>query len=257
MQALARLEGEWLGAGGFGSCFKVVDPLRGKLVVKTIYDSALSVLLTEAINLQQLQGPGVQRLFGACVETCQLVTHYAGHTADQYFQVCHPLADIASVFLQVTLALQEIIRKGFTHNDIKGSNVCVATPGTGPVATVIDLGLARRLGTRGLYGGGLSVMRLPWVAPEIVRDKRPTSEASDAFSLAAMMQRVLGLARGCPYPPTQAALALWLHDALSPDPEERPALEELVEMLEVLLEAVKSAHPPPAKGTSGQTRKRR
>lgn len=242
MQAFARLGQKVVGAGGFGSCHKVVDPLTSnEIVIKTLFDQDLDVLLTEAINLQQLQMEGVQRLYGVCVDTYQLVTHFAGDTANDYFEVCRSPADTASVFLQVARALQQINRKGFTHNDLKGSNVCIAATSTGPVATIIDVGLATRVGARDLHGSESDVSHMQWVAPELRNNTHPTSEASDVYSLARMMQRVLRLKKGCPCPPTQAALVCWLFNALSPHPEERPTLEALVGVLEVLLDYAKKA----------------
>lgn len=147
------------------------------------------------------------------------MTHYAGKTADQYFSWLRPLGDKVSVLLQVARALQALLQRGYTHNDLKGNNVCVARTRGGPVATVIDLGLARRVGTWALYRKTSHMSRHPWAAPELKRHTHPTSEASDVFSLAVMIQEELDLEEGRPYPPALAALALWVHDALRPDPE--------------------------------------
>ena len=89
-----------LGKGTYGSCYLVEEATtHTPLVVKTFTGNALKDLVTEATNLEHLRLPGVQRSIGVCLETRQLITHFAGNTADRYFKTRPPLPDALSVFL--------------------------------------------------------------------------------------------------------------------------------------------------------------
>ena len=66
---------------------------------------------------------------------------------DQYFNRRRvPLHDAAVVFIQVCRALQRVVIHGYIYADLHAGNVCVLQGSRGPVATLIDLGLASPLG---------------------------------------------------------------------------------------------------------------
>ena len=99
----------YLGAGLYGSCCRVVEPTtREQLVIKTFPDDkyALEDLVTEATLLKEVQGPGVQTLMGVCLQTRQIVSHYAGVTAGEYFQGSVTFEDVVRVTLQISRTLQ-------------------------------------------------------------------------------------------------------------------------------------------------------
>ncbi|KAK8399187.1 hypothetical protein O3P69_003357 [Scylla paramamosain] len=149
----AREPRAWLGTGSYGSCHKAADPKTSQpQVIKMFPRDALGGLVTEAINLHALQLPRVQRVVGVCVHTRQLITGLAGITAPQCFDLTkHSFADTISVFLQVSQILQQMLDEGFAHNDIKGDNICVQVDNNAPKATIIDLDIARPLGTTRIY----------------------------------------------------------------------------------------------------------
>lgn len=126
--------GRWqLGVGSFGSCFKVQDPdTCQELVIKTFGKKDRDCLAIEADVLSKLQVAGVQQMVGVCVKTRQLVSHFAGQIAKDYFtNSSTSLPDSLSVIMQVARTLQRIHRKGYTHNDIKDNNVCVQLGSSG------------------------------------------------------------------------------------------------------------------------------
>lgn len=153
-------------------------------------------------------------------------------------------ANCVSIFLQISKALRRLVKKGFTHNDLKEDNVCVSVKGSRPVATIIDLGLARPLGTLKIYRQRSNPALLPWVAPELILHTQPCSEASDVYSLAHLMHIVLGLTKRRAHRPSVAALVRWQQAALCPEPNKRPGLDEVIEVLEVLLKEAAAASPP-------------
>ncbi|XP_045130228.1 ribosomal protein S6 kinase 2 beta-like [Portunus trituberculatus] len=188
-QMIGRVR-EPLGAGSYGSCFKTMRRrTQEELVIKTFGRDRLPELVKEAISLSQLQLPGVQRLVGVCVESRQLVTPFAGITLSDYMLSEAPtFADAVSVHLQTCRTLQRMHRQGFTHNDIKADNVCVSTQSGEPVATVIDVGLAKPVGTKGVLEKAIQdTENYPWIAPEILRKTHFCCEASDAFGLADLL----------------------------------------------------------------------
>lgn len=177
-----------------------------------------------------------------CVETRQLITRFAGVTADKYIETASSFADAVNISLQVSRTLQRINQRGFTHNDVKENNVCVSTQNGSPVATVIDVGLARRVGTQGIFGRTYDTEQYPWIAPELLRNTHPCSEASDAFGLAYLVYK-LGLEEGRIYCPSMPALVSWVQDARRPHPGARPTLAALIEVLEALHKEVTTTQP--------------
>lgn len=120
-----------IGHGSYGKCCTVFNPYTSQqLVIKTFYartkKQALDALVMEAKLLKAMQCEGVQRLVGVCVQTCELVTCFAGQNAKDYFRGGPSFADIVSVTLQLARILRRIHNLGYAHNDIKLQNVCVS-----------------------------------------------------------------------------------------------------------------------------------
>ena len=176
-----------------------------------------------------------------CVKTRQLVTHCAGITAKEYFKWAISFADAVEVILQVSQTLQRMVQRGFAHNDIKSINICVFDEENGPAATVIDLGLASRLGTWNIYSKTSKWKKFPWIAPELLQDTHPCSEASDVYGLAHLIEGLLGLQEGRSLHSSLNNLVGWVRAARSHNPVERPGLSALIEVLQVLRELANMA----------------
>uniref|UniRef100_A0A0P4W432 Protein kinase domain-containing protein n=1 Tax=Scylla olivacea TaxID=85551 RepID=A0A0P4W432_SCYOL len=237
-----------LGAGSYGSCCKGVDPHAGKeVVIKTFLKNALRSLVTEAKCLQRLQGHGMQRLVGVCLETRQLVTRFAGQTAADYFHSGACFTHALRVILQVARAVRSVNEEGYTHNDIKSNNVCVKQATSGPKATLIDLGLAEPVGTRGFYktDGDIAAKqrKYPWIAPELLRDSHPCSAASDVFSVAWFILRVPGWQDRPVAGPAMWRFKEWVKKARRPLPEQRPSLDALIQVIKQLHTEMASSVP--------------
>lgn len=240
---------EPLGAGAFGSCCKVQDPFSGEeLVIKTFARNHLEYLVMEASILQRLQAvAGVQRLVGVCVRKRQLVSRYAGVTTDKYFSSVPSLPHLLSVLLQVGHALQGLAREGYSHNDLKGDNVCVREGRRGPEATVIDLGVARRVGTAGVQSTE-EPERFTCLAPELLLYAGMCGKASDAFGLVFLVRKALSLHSGPANNPSLAPIMAWVHAALSPQPDVPLTLETVIQQLEALLESIRATPRGPDEG---------
>ena len=100
------------------------------------------------------------------------------------------------VFEQVLRALAYLHALGVAHLDLKPDNVLVAAGDDGPLARVLDFGIARRIGeavasVRGSYS---------YVAPERLAG-RGFDQRADLYALGVMMAEV-----GCGRPPSPEAL---------------------------------------------------
>ena len=225
-----------LGEGSYGSCYKSVDPRTKEVVVIKKFSggsSAWESLVDEAITLSKLQVEGVQRLVGVCLKPRLLVTGFAGVTVREYINNGASLADVVSVCLQVSRTLQRINQHGYAHNDIKRENVCISTNGGVPVATIIDVGVTRPVGTIGTFDDDSGTDRFPHIAPELLLNTFPCGEASDVFGLAYLIQTA-GLTKTQSQCPSMASLLTWVREARCAEPSGRPSLAPLIEVLEQL-----------------------
>lgn len=245
VRAMQSAKCVFAGAGWYGSCVKGVDPATQQaVVIKTFNGRNLQSLLKEVRNLQHfLHVPGVQQLVGVSVENCQAVTCYAGRTVEQYFKQPVPFAHAVTVFLQLARAVQAMPARGYTHNDLKNENLCVLDTSSGPLATIIDLGIATPLGTWRVFGPKSCYEDQPEEPPELQANTHPTSEASDAYRFAYNVKKTLQLCDGVPRTSLVRAFKRWLEAALRHDPAQRPTMEALVRVLEALQEAMLSVSP--------------
>lgn len=151
---------------------------------------------------------------------------------------------------QVASALAALHAAGWLHGDVKPENVLVSPQGH---ATLIDLGLARKLGTRECQGGEVLAGTLAYVAPEAFLPASVLTAESDIYSLGVMLYELLtgqplfeeldptamALAhlRRVPAPVSEAALdvppplALLVMRMLAKDPLRRPLASDVVRQL--------------------------
>ncbi|MPC18432.1 Dual specificity testis-specific protein kinase 2 [Portunus trituberculatus] len=225
-----------LGEGSYGSCDKTVDPkTRQPLVIKTFSPFKFEAFFLEAVNLNIMRLPGVQRLVGVCVHTRQIITDFAGITSSHYFKRSGPsFVDIISVFWQISRTLEQVLDKGFAHNDLKEDNVCVKMDNDVPTATIIDFGLARRVGSSKIYRKTSCTYKFPWLAPELLQHTHPCSEASDVYSLAQLLQGLLRSRRT--RSPYLDAFQDWVSRGQRDNPGERPRLSALTHLLQLMHE---------------------
>lgn len=89
---------------------------------------------------------------------------------------------------QVACALYALHGAGWLHGDVKPENVLLSPSGH---ATLIDLGLARKLGSWECQGGEVLAGTFAYVAPESFLPAATLSGESDVYSLGAFLYELL------------------------------------------------------------------
>lgn len=122
-----------------------------------------------------------------------------------------PVREAARVGRALALCLAGLARRGVIHGDVKPSNVVLGQgEGGGAGVTLIDFGLARRVGDAAPRAGGT----LTHLAPEVVRGGPPTPR-SDVYALGVTLCEALsgGLTHGA----SGADLAALKVEGVGPD----------------------------------------
>lgn len=194
----------------------------------------------EARLLAGVQHPHVVRLRRVSTSPPALVMDLAeGGSVDSLVRVRGPLdpGEVVTVLAPVADALAALHGTGAVHGDVTAANVLLGTDGRPLLA---DLGAGRLLGT------GRSAATAGYAAPEVLSGVAPGPFA-DVHGLGAVgwfaltgappgpvAQRLplVLLAPGCPEDLVQVLVR-----AVSPDPQDRPGLAELVELLQAAVAA--------------------
>ena len=92
------------------------------------------------------------------------------------------------IIRQVAEALASLHAAGWLHGDVEPENIFVAPHGH---ATLIDFGLARRLGTRECQGGEVLAATLQYVCPEAILPAETLVAESDIYSLGVVLYELL------------------------------------------------------------------
>lgn len=223
-----------LGRGTYGDVFLVRHPADSskRLVVKNFRCKHKEMVREVEALLRVQDVHGVQRLVGVCLDTKEIITEYAGSTILQKILQgdLWSMKDKLWVTAQLLATVDSLHKKGLCHNDIKSNNICIRrTPSDLYKVTIIDFGFARTTGSVVFQ----QPIRHPreirsWISPEVAGRGR-CSPASDVFSLGTMLFELF-CPRGFPY-----KVKRWVTHAMSQQAEERPSLQEGVDIIMNLL----------------------
>jgi serine/threonine protein kinase len=257
-----------IGRGGMGAVWLARDTvLHRPVAVKRIgglrgevADTDLARILREARLAAAMHHPNVVPVFDLVDDAGEhwLVMEYVdGSTLTAMVRERGPLSpdQTATILRQLAGALQAAHRTGIVHRDVKPSNVLVTRDGQ---VKLTDFGIARSHGDVTLTTTGLLVGSPAYLAPEVVSGATATP-TSDVWSLGATAYfalvgkpaydteaNVIGtlyrIVHEEPPRPDQAGwLAPLLAGTMTPDPEQRWSLEQVLRFLE---QGPPSAAPP-------------
>jgi eukaryotic-like serine/threonine-protein kinase len=190
---------EKLGEGGMGIVYKAVDTSLDRVVAV----KSLSAELAKNPDLEQrfraeakaqanLSHTNITTLYAFFVEqeTAWMVMEYIeGETFHDMIQRRGPIPAETAIplFKQALLGIGYAHRMGIVHRDIKPSNIMVKRDG---IVKVMDFGIAKVLGNRGMTRTGTQMGTAYYMSPEQVVNKG-VDVRSDVYSLGVTLFEIL------------------------------------------------------------------
>jgi serine/threonine protein kinase len=236
---------EAIGAGGMAAVLKARDTELGRIVALKILPPEAARDLESVTRFKQearaaaaLDHDNVARVY-YCGEDQGL--HFIafefveGDTLRQMIERrgVLPASLCVRYMVQVAAGLNHAAERGVVHRDVKPSNILITPDGR---AKIVDMGLARQLGSEGVNGGvtqsGVTLGTFDYISPEQALDPRRADVRSDIYSLGCTFYHAL--TGRPPVPEGTAARKLRAHQSELPlDPRElNPAVpDELAAVL--------------------------
>ena len=190
---------EKLGEGGMGVVYKAVDVNLDR----TVAIKALNTQLTGNPELEQrfraeakaqanLNHTNLATLYALLIEDGRpwmVMEFIEGETFEQMVQRLGPIPaqEAVPLFRQALLGIGYAHRMGIIHRDIKPSNIMLSTQG---IVKVMDFGIAKVLGARGMTKTGTQMGTAFYMSPEQVLN-RGVDMRSDIYSLGVTLYEML------------------------------------------------------------------
>ncbi|HEY6390123.1 MAG TPA: serine/threonine-protein kinase [Bryobacteraceae bacterium] len=190
---------EKLGEGGMGVVYKAVDVN----LERTVAIKALNTQLTGNPELEQrfraearaqanLNHTNLATLYALVIEDGKpwmVMEYIEGETFDHMVQRRGPIPALEAIplFRQSLLGIGYAHRMGIIHRDIKPSNMMLNQQG---IVKVMDFGIAKVLGARGMTRTGTQMGTAFYMAPEQVLNKG-VDIRSDIYSLGVTLYEML------------------------------------------------------------------
>jgi uncharacterized RDD family membrane protein YckC len=220
-----------LGAGGMGEVYLATDlaldrPVAIKVLpAETTSGTAHDRMVREARAQARVMHKNVAHLYFIGEDSGRLyfaMEYVTGETlADRTAKGPVPVEEALGLIHDAVLGLREAQRSGFTHRDVKPSNLMVDSHG---VVKVLDFGLAAGAPEHAGSGGPVAQTTLAgtplYMAPEQARGE-PVDFRADIYALGATLFQLV-----CGRPPFQAQTALELRTMH--ESAERPTLRGVV-----------------------------
>jgi predicted Ser/Thr protein kinase len=190
---------EKLGEGGMGVVYKAVDVNLDR----TVAIKALNTELTGNPELEQrfrgearaqanLNHTNLATLYALVIENGKpwmVMEYIEGETFDHMVQRRGPIPALEAIplFRQALLGIGYAHRMGIVHRDIKPSNMMLNQQG---IVKVMDFGIAKVLGSRGMTKTGTQMGTAFYMSPEQVLNKG-VDIRSDIYSLGVTLYEML------------------------------------------------------------------
>ncbi len=193
-----RIE-EKLGEGGMGVVYRGIDTfLERPVAIKVLSpqyaenQELLARFKGEARAQANLNHTNIATLYAFLVEGDQAWMVMEFIDGESIAQILErrgliPPGDAVPLFRQALLGLGQAHRLGIIHRDLKPGNLMVNRSG---IVKVMDFGIAKVAGTRGMTRTGVQVGTLHYMSPEQVKSKQ-VDIRSDIYSLGATLYEML------------------------------------------------------------------
>lgn len=222
-----------LAVGGFSEIFEAEDrasALPERLILKRLTaemsarPDVQAAFSEEAKILRELKHPNVVT-FRRCYfdeqrRICLLMEKVSGEPLDAWARRHASRPDVVlDLFARVLAAVDYLHHRSvpFLHLDLKPDNVLVSSRPEGPEPMLIDFGIARRSG-----GRGLKAYTPPYGAPEQEAGGKLDC-STDVYALGEILRELLATVEGSLGGPSRAALAAVVEKATRPSRRDRYA----------------------------------
>jgi len=188
-----------LGEGGMGVVYKGMDTNLGRPVAVKMLTAELAHnpeiverFRAEARAQANLNHANLAVLYAFLVEdgTAFMVMEFVeGQTFEQLIRASGPIPPEKALplFKQALMGVGAAHRMGIVHRDIKPSNIMLNTAG---IVKVMDFGIAKVVGTRGMTRTGMQLGTPAYMAPEQIQNK-PIDTRTDIYALGITLYQML------------------------------------------------------------------
>jgi len=190
---------EKLGEGGMGVVYKAIDVSLDRPVAVKMLNSDLARnpelverFRAEARAQANLNHTNLATLYAFVVHqgSAMMVMEFVdGETVEHLIRRRGPVPseEAIPIFKQALLGIGYAHRMGIIHRDLKPSNLMLSRSG---IVKVMDFGIAKVMGTRGLTRTGTQMGTAFYMSPEQVLNK-PVDIRSDIYSLGVTLYEML------------------------------------------------------------------
>jgi len=190
---------EELGKGGMGQVYKVFDKeINAKVALKLLKPEIVADKNTierfrnELKVARDISHKNICRMYdlGKDAGLYYITMEYVpGEDLKSMIRMSRQLGIGTAIIIaeQICDGLAEAHRQGTIHRDLKPSNIMIDRDGN---VRIMDFGIARSLGVKGLTGAGTIIGTPEYMSPEQVEDKE-VDRRSDIYSLGIILYEML------------------------------------------------------------------